>query len=49
MQEFNFSTDEDIQKNKRYRLIILRNQNEPEFRGLRMIPAYERQIKKRSI
>lgn len=46
MQEFNFATDEEIEANKRFRLIILRDQSEPEFRGLRMVPALDRYIKK---
>jgi coiled-coil and C2 domain-containing protein 2A len=46
IQEYNFASDEDIEKNKRYRLIMLRAQNEPEFRGYRMIPANDRSVRK---
>ncbi len=46
IQEFNFATDEEIEKNRRYRLILLRAQDEPEFRGYKMIPAVERYVKK---
>jgi hypothetical protein len=46
IEEFNFSTDEEIESNRRYRLILLRAKNEPEFRGYRMIPAIERFVRK---
>lgn len=46
MEEFNFATDEDIEKNQRYKLIILRAQNEPEFKDYKMIPAIDRYVKK---
>jgi coiled-coil and C2 domain-containing protein 2A len=46
IQEYNFASEEDIEKNKRYRLIMLRAQNEPEFRGYRMIPINERSVRK---
>lgn len=46
IQEFNFSTDEEIENNRRYRLIMLRAQEEPEFRGCKMVPANERYVKK---
>lgn len=46
MQEFEFATDAQIQSDRRYRLIELRAANEPEFRGFRMIPAYERHVRR---
>ena len=46
IQEFNFTTDEEIENNRRFRLIKLRAQEEPEFRGYKMIPAIERYVKK---
>jgi coiled-coil and C2 domain-containing protein 2A len=46
MDEFNFTTDEEIEKNKRFRLISLRTKGEPEFRGEKMIPSLERYISK---
>ncbi len=46
MEEFNFSTDEEIEKNRRFRLISLRSQNEPEFRGYKLLPINEKFIRK---
>ena len=45
LSEHQFSSDEEIEKNRRFRLICLRAQNEPEFRGLRMLPTYERYVR----
>ena len=46
MQEFNFVSEEDIENNKRFRLITLRAQDEPEFRGLKLLPNDEKFIKR---
>lgn len=46
MEEFNFVKDEDLESNKRFKMIQLRDQMEPEFRGFRMIPVYERLVKR---
>ena len=46
MQEFNFVSEEDIENNKRFRLIALRAQDEPEFRGLKLLPNDEKFIKR---
>lgn len=44
MQEFEFATDAQINSNLRFRLIELRAANEPEFRGFRFVPAFERHV-----
>ncbi len=46
MQEFNFVSEEDLENNKRYRLITLRAQDEPEFRGLKLLPVDEKYVKR---
>ena len=46
MDEFNFATDEDIENNKRFKLITLRAQDEPEFRGLKLLPNKDRYVKR---
>lgn len=46
MHEFNFATEEEIENNKRYKLITLRSQDEPEFRGLKLLPNQERFVKR---
>lgn len=46
MSEFEFANEEDIEKNKRFRLILLRAQDVPEFRGLKLLPIDERNVKK---
>lgn len=46
MEEFNFVTDEEIEANKRNKLISLRAQDEPEFRGLKMLPNQDRYVKR---
>jgi len=42
-EEFNFATDEDIENNRRFRLIRLREQEIPGFKNQR-IPAVENEI-----
>ncbi|PSN40991.1 hypothetical protein C0J52_10989 [Blattella germanica] len=44
--EFDFCEMEDIEKNPRLRLLRLRDQGEPEFRGLRLVPLREKEIPK---
>lgn len=46
MSEFDFANEEEIEKNKRFRLILLRAQDVPEFRGLKLLPIDERNVKK---
>uniref|UniRef100_H2LIP8 C2 domain-containing protein n=1 Tax=Oryzias latipes TaxID=8090 RepID=H2LIP8_ORYLA len=43
-EEFNFVTDEELDKSKRFRLLRLRNQGVKEFRNYKFIPAYEHEI-----
>ncbi|KAM4854722.1 coiled-coil and C2 domain-containing protein 2A isoform 1-T2 [Thomomys bottae] len=43
-QEFNFASDEELNRSKRFRLLHLRNQEVPEFRNYKQIPAYDREI-----
>ncbi|XP_048220161.1 coiled-coil and C2 domain-containing protein 2A isoform X2 [Perognathus longimembris pacificus] len=43
-QEFNFVSDEELNRSKRFRLLHLRNQEVPEFRNYKQIPAYDREI-----
>ena len=42
--EFDFTTDEELVKNRRYQAIQLREQEVPEFRGYKLLPALEREI-----
>ncbi len=44
--EFDFVSEEDLEKNKRFRLITLRTLDEPEFKGLKFLPIDERHVKK---
>ena len=46
MQEFNFCVDEDLDKDRRFRLITLRAKDEPEFKGFKMLPIEDRFIRK---
>ncbi|XP_045038678.2 coiled-coil and C2 domain-containing protein 2A isoform X4 [Desmodus rotundus] len=43
-QEFNFVSDEELNRSKRFRLLRLRSQEVPEFRNYKQIPAYDREI-----
>ncbi|MED6257535.1 hypothetical protein ATANTOWER_026185, partial [Ataeniobius toweri] len=43
-EEFNFVTDEEIERSKRFRLLSLRNQEAPEFRNYKFVPLLEREI-----
>jgi hypothetical protein len=44
--EFDFCKMEDLDTNSRLRLLRLRDQGEPEFRGLRVVPLREKEIPK---
>jgi hypothetical protein len=45
MREFNFVKDEEAFYNsKRFKIIQLRDKEEPEFRNYKMIPPYDRYI-----
>ncbi|XP_061849387.1 coiled-coil and C2 domain-containing protein 2A isoform X2 [Colius striatus] len=43
-QEFNFVSDEELNKSKRFRLLRLRNEGVPEFRNFKQVPLHEREI-----
>ncbi|XP_040343529.1 coiled-coil and C2 domain-containing protein 2A isoform X1 [Herpailurus yagouaroundi] len=43
-QEFNFVSDEELNRSKRFRLLCLRSQEVPEYRNYKQIPAYDREI-----
>ncbi|XP_006873876.1 PREDICTED: coiled-coil and C2 domain-containing protein 2A [Chrysochloris asiatica] len=46
-QEFNFVSDEELNRSKRFRLLHLRNQEVPEFRNYKQIPVYDREIQEK--
>ncbi|XP_054644566.1 coiled-coil and C2 domain-containing protein 2A isoform X2 [Dunckerocampus dactyliophorus] len=46
-EEFNFVTDEDLEKSRRFRLLALRNQEVPEFRNYKCVPSQEREVPER--
>uniref|UniRef100_A0A3Q3M014 Coiled-coil and C2 domain containing 2A n=1 Tax=Mastacembelus armatus TaxID=205130 RepID=A0A3Q3M014_9TELE len=43
-EEFNFVTDEELDRSKRFRLLRLRNQEVAEFRNYKCVPALEREV-----
>ncbi|XP_055963271.1 coiled-coil and C2 domain-containing protein 2A [Sorex fumeus] len=43
-QEFNFVSDEELNRSKRFRLLCLRNEEVPEFRNYKPVPMYDREI-----
>lgn len=43
-EEFNFVTDEELDRSKRFRLLRLRNQEVAEFRNFKCVPALEREV-----
>lgn len=43
-EEFNFVTDEELEKSKRFRLLRFRNQEVAEFRNYKCVPALEREV-----
>ena len=44
-----FCTDADLDSNIRMRVLKLRSDNVPEFKGLNMIPAVESQILRKTL
>lgn len=44
MEEFDFVTDKELQENKRFQLLQLRDEEVQEFRNFKMVPVYEREI-----
>uniref|UniRef100_A0A8C3DU78 Uncharacterized protein n=1 Tax=Corvus moneduloides TaxID=1196302 RepID=A0A8C3DU78_CORMO len=43
-QEFNFVSDEEFNRSKRFRLLQLRNEEVTEFRNYKQVPLHEREI-----
>ncbi|KAM6963078.1 coiled-coil and C2 domain-containing protein 2A [Aplochiton taeniatus] len=43
-EEFNFLSDEELDRSRRFRLLRLRNQEVAEFRNYKCIPAVEREV-----
>ncbi|KAK0134280.1 Coiled-coil and C2 domain-containing protein 2A [Merluccius polli] len=43
-EEFNFATEEDLERSRRFRLLRLRSQEVAEFRNYRCVPALEREV-----
>lgn len=43
-EEFNFVSDEELERSKRFRMLQLRNQGVAEFRSYKLIPAQEREV-----
>uniref|UniRef100_A0A672PN68 Coiled-coil and C2 domain containing 2A n=1 Tax=Sinocyclocheilus grahami TaxID=75366 RepID=A0A672PN68_SINGR len=43
-EEFNFLTDEELHRCRRFRLLRLRSQEVPEFRHFKCVPSMEREI-----
>lgn len=43
-EEFNFLSDEELQRSRRFRLLRLRSQEVPEFRLYKCVPSVEREI-----
>ncbi|XP_049575241.1 coiled-coil and C2 domain-containing protein 2A isoform X4 [Syngnathus scovelli] len=43
-EEFNFASDEELARSRRFRLLALRNQEVPEFRNYKCVPSREREI-----
>uniref|UniRef100_UPI0037E92D59 coiled-coil and C2 domain-containing protein 2A isoform X2 n=1 Tax=Semicossyphus pulcher TaxID=241346 RepID=UPI0037E92D59 len=43
-EEFNFVTDEELERSKRFRLLRLRNQEVAEFRNYKCVPALEQEV-----
>nr|XP_011749884.1 coiled-coil and C2 domain-containing protein 2A isoform X3 [Macaca nemestrina] len=43
-QEFNFVSDQELNRSKRFRLLRLRSQEVPEFRNYKQVPVYDREI-----
>ncbi|XP_075901549.1 coiled-coil and C2 domain-containing protein 2A isoform X3 [Nelusetta ayraudi] len=43
-EEFNFATEEELEKSRRFRLLRLRNRGVAEFRNHKNVPAVEREV-----
>lgn len=45
-EEFNFVTDEELERSKRFHMLQLRNQRVAEFRNYKFVPALEKEVTK---
>ncbi|XP_061540786.1 coiled-coil and C2 domain-containing protein 2A isoform X3 [Phycodurus eques] len=43
-EEFNFASDDELARSRRFRLLALRNQEVPEFRNYKCVPSREREV-----
>lgn len=43
-EEFNFVSDEELERSRRFQMLQLRNQGVTEFRNYKLIPAQEREV-----
>ena len=43
-EEFNFATEEEQERSRRFRLLRLRSQEVSEFRNYRCVPSLEREV-----
>uniref|UniRef100_A0A8C4Z5I0 C2 domain-containing protein n=1 Tax=Gadus morhua TaxID=8049 RepID=A0A8C4Z5I0_GADMO len=43
-EEFNFATEEELERSRRFRLLRLRSQEVSEFRNYRCVPSLEREV-----
>nr|XP_061790325.1 coiled-coil and C2 domain-containing protein 2A-like [Nerophis lumbriciformis] len=43
-EEFNFASDEELARSRRFRLLALRSQEVPEFRNYKYVPSREREV-----
>ena len=41
--EFNFATDDEVERSRRFRMIVLRDQDVPYFKNQR-IPLYDKEV-----
>ena len=43
-EEFDFTTDEELDKNRRFKAILYREKEVPEFRNYKLIPCNEKEL-----
>ncbi|XP_061682296.1 coiled-coil and C2 domain-containing protein 2A isoform X4 [Syngnathoides biaculeatus] len=43
-EEFNFASDDELARSRRFRLLALRSQEVPEFRNFKCVPSHEREV-----
>lgn len=44
MEEFDFVPDDEIQSNRRFQLLQLRDEEVQEFRNYKLVPVFDREI-----